>query len=170
MSADQPREDKRQKYTPFGLQANAIGKLFKNPDKPVSLPEPSKEKTIKPPPDIVKNVSSSTAGAGSGEFHVYKQARQREYERLSIMAERAEKVGPSSHPGNRAGRVCCKAGAGARRGRAKNVEKPRTPRKKKGRTAACQRNRNRAEQKASARRARRAYPAHRYPTPPIVLI
>ncbi|WFD39537.1 uncharacterized protein MJAP1_002516 [Malassezia japonica] len=91
MSADQPREDKRQKYTPFGLQANAIGKLFENPDKPVSLPEPSKEKTIKPPPDIVKNVSSSTAGAGSGEFHVYKQARQREYERLSIMAERAEK-------------------------------------------------------------------------------
>lgn len=139
MSGDQPRGDKRQKYTPLGLQADAIGKLFENPDKPVNLPEPSKEKTIKPPPDIVKNVSSSTAGAGSGEFHVYKQARQREYERLSIMAERAEKVGLSSHPGNRAGRVCGQAGAGPRRGRAKNVQEPRAPRKEKGRAAARQR-------------------------------
>lgn len=31
-------------------------------------------------------------GAGSGEFHVYKQSRRREYERLKIMEETAKKV------------------------------------------------------------------------------
>lgn len=31
-------------------------------------------------------------GAGSGEFHVYKQSRRREYERLKIMEEASKKV------------------------------------------------------------------------------
>ena len=31
-------------------------------------------------------------GAGSGEFHVYKQSRRREYERLKIMDEKSRKV------------------------------------------------------------------------------
>ncbi|KAJ1311755.1 hypothetical protein OPQ81_010225 [Rhizoctonia solani] len=39
----------------------------------------------------MKNVQGSSAGAGSGEFHVYKQSRRREYERLKIMEEAAKK-------------------------------------------------------------------------------
>ena len=33
------------------------------------------------------NVQGSSAGAGSGEFHVYKASRRREYERLRAMDE-----------------------------------------------------------------------------------
>lgn len=46
---------------------------------------------------MMKNVQGSSAGAGSGEFHVYKQNRRREYERLKLMDEKAAKVrGPRS--------------------------------------------------------------------------
>ena len=40
----------------------------------------------------MKNVQGSSAGAGSGEFHVYKAGRRREYERLKLMEEEARKV------------------------------------------------------------------------------
>ncbi|KAI3623697.1 hypothetical protein CBS14141_003396 [Malassezia furfur] len=86
-----PGGAKRAKYTPLGMQASALERLMQNPDKPVKLPEPTQEKSVRPPPDMVPNVNSSTAGAGSGEFHVYTQARQREYERLGILAEKAER-------------------------------------------------------------------------------
>ena len=35
----------------------------------------------------MKNVQGSSAGAGSGEFHVYKESRRREYERIQLMEE-----------------------------------------------------------------------------------
>ncbi|GBE80992.1 hypothetical protein SCP_0307150 [Sparassis crispa] len=40
---------------------------------------------------MMKNVQGSSAGAGSGEFHVYKASRRREYERLKLMDEKAQK-------------------------------------------------------------------------------
>ncbi|THV47548.1 hypothetical protein BGAL_0303g00010 [Botrytis galanthina] len=42
-------------------------------------------------PEIVQNVQGSSAGAGSGEFHVYKASRRREYERLKGMDEEVKK-------------------------------------------------------------------------------
>jgi hypothetical protein len=69
-----------------------LEKLMKDPAKPVVLPEPPKEKTIRPPREMVKNVQGSSAGAGSGEFHVYKASRRREYERLKLMEDEKAKA------------------------------------------------------------------------------
>jgi len=69
-----------------------LDKLLKDPFKAAYIPPPPKEKTIRPAREMMKNVQGSSAGAGSGEFHVYKASRRREYERLKMMEERVEKV------------------------------------------------------------------------------
>ncbi|KAI9344279.1 hypothetical protein BDR26DRAFT_857529 [Obelidium mucronatum] len=57
-------------------------------DKPIVLPasrrdwDPTKTKA---PVDFVRNVQGSSAGAGSGEFHVYRSLRRKEYARLQGM-------------------------------------------------------------------------------------
>ncbi|KAK0747593.1 hypothetical protein B0T21DRAFT_268611, partial [Apiosordaria backusii] len=74
--------------SPTSHQAATLQSLFSNPDKPIPLPSgPPTKKPLPPPPEIVTNVQGSSAGAGSGEFHVYKAARRREYERLRQMEE-----------------------------------------------------------------------------------
>jgi hypothetical protein len=47
---------------------------------------------VRAPVEMMKNVQGSSAGAGSGEFHVYKQSRRREYERLRIMTDKTRAV------------------------------------------------------------------------------
>ncbi|KAK2738389.1 hypothetical protein FQN57_007066 [Myotisia sp. PD_48] len=84
------RPTKRRALTPLSEQANEIQSLFKNPDKEIRIPTVSKLRTaasLAPPPEIVANVQGSSAGAGSGEFHVYKASRRREYERTKLMEE-----------------------------------------------------------------------------------
>lgn len=73
-------------------QAAALEKLLADPDKPVHIPQGSRERGIRPPKDMIRNVQGSSAGAGSGEFHVYKESRRREYERLKLMDEADAKV------------------------------------------------------------------------------
>jgi len=73
-------------------QRSQLDRLLKDPLKPVFIPPPPKEKTIRPAREMMKNVQGSSAGAGSGEFHVYKASRRREYERLRIIDEEAAKV------------------------------------------------------------------------------
>ena len=41
---------------------------------------------------MVKNVQGSASAAGSGEFHVYKHSRRREYERLKMMETKDKAV------------------------------------------------------------------------------
>jgi hypothetical protein len=73
-------------------QRSQLDKLLKDPAKAVYVPPPPKEKTIRPAREMMKNVQGSSAGAGSGEFHVYKASRRREYERLKLLDETAQKV------------------------------------------------------------------------------
>ena len=86
---------KRRALTPVSAQANQVEALFAKPDVDIPLPSThgtvSKRSTLAPPPEIVANVQGSSAGAGSGEFHVYKASRRREYERIKQMEEQVAK-------------------------------------------------------------------------------
>lgn len=79
--------------TATASQANEIENLMWDPNRPVEIPLLSSETKPKlaAPPEIVANVQGSSAGAGSGEFHVYKASRRRENERLRAMDEEAQK-------------------------------------------------------------------------------
>ena len=61
-------------------------------DKPVILPERPKAKNTPSVPEFVRNVMGSSAGAGSGEFHVYRHLRRKEYARQKFIQEKAYKV------------------------------------------------------------------------------
>lgn len=43
-------------------------------------------------PEFVRNVMGSSAGAGSGEFHVYRHLRRKEYARQKFIQEKGRKV------------------------------------------------------------------------------
>ncbi|KAJ5723469.1 hypothetical protein N7488_001504 [Penicillium malachiteum] len=88
------RPTKRRAITPHSEQAGEIKTLFKDPSKEIRLPTAAKDRTVaslSAPPEIVTNVQGSSAGAGSGEFHVYKASRRREYERLRSMQAEVDK-------------------------------------------------------------------------------
>ena len=65
--------------------------FFQAPSKPVHIAQPRKEKDVNKAPDFVYNVMGSSAGAGSGEFHVYRQLRRKEYERQRVLESRKSK-------------------------------------------------------------------------------
>ncbi|OWR46640.1 PRKR-interacting protein 1 [Danaus plexippus plexippus] len=73
------------------IQRLKLEKLMRNPDKPVVIPDGPREKSLAPPPDFVRNVMGSSAGAGSGEFHVYRHLRRKEYARQKFIQEKSEK-------------------------------------------------------------------------------
>jgi hypothetical protein len=83
---------KRHASTPLDKQRAQLEKLLKDPSKPAYIPPAPKEKTVRPAREMMKNVQGSSAGAGSGEFHVYKASRRREYERLKQMEDQSTKV------------------------------------------------------------------------------
>ncbi|XP_066259413.1 PRKR-interacting protein 1 homolog [Euwallacea similis] len=72
-------------------QRMKLEKLMKNPEKPVIIPERPKERGAPHIPDFVRNVMGSSAGAGSGEFHVYRHLRRKEYARQKYMEEKARR-------------------------------------------------------------------------------
>lgn len=80
---------KKRALSPTSSQSAQLQSLFADPSKPIALPLPTSigKRNGHAPPEIVANVQGSSAGAGSGEFHVYKASRRREYERLRAMDE-----------------------------------------------------------------------------------
>jgi hypothetical protein len=97
-SVEPPGAANRHAPTPVERQRAQLEKLLKDPSKPAYVPLPPKEKTIRPAREMMKNVQGSSAGAGSGEFHVYKASRRREYERLKLLDETSQKVGRHQLP------------------------------------------------------------------------
>ncbi|RKO85230.1 hypothetical protein BDK51DRAFT_12859, partial [Blyttiomyces helicus] len=75
--------------TALEAQQLHVERLMARIDKPIHLPE-RKEKNLKGPKDFVRNVQGSSAGAGSGEFHVYRALRRKEYARQKFLDESAK--------------------------------------------------------------------------------
>lgn len=92
---DKKSKDDAEKPLPIkktaDLQRLKLEKLMKNIEKPVVIPERPKEKTITNVPEFVRNVMGSSAGAGSGEFHVYRHLRRKEYARQKFIQLKSEK-------------------------------------------------------------------------------
>uniref|UniRef100_A0A5K3EMS0 Uncharacterized protein n=1 Tax=Mesocestoides corti TaxID=53468 RepID=A0A5K3EMS0_MESCO len=78
----------------YDLVRMRINKLMEKPDVPVVIPESSRKKQPKAPPDFVRNVWGSAAGVGSGDFHIYRGIRRREYARLEFIEQQAKEVRP----------------------------------------------------------------------------
>nr|XP_020664357.1 PRKR-interacting protein 1 homolog [Pogona vitticeps] len=68
-----------------------LERLMRNPDKKVPIPEKLNEWVPCPPPEFVRDLMGSSAGAGSGEFHIYRHLRRREYQQQDFMDAMAEK-------------------------------------------------------------------------------
>ncbi|XP_054900443.1 PRKR-interacting protein 1 homolog [Poeciliopsis prolifica] len=79
--------------TPAEEQRLKLERLMRNPDKVAPIPERPKEWAPRAPPEFVRDVMGSSAGAGSGEFHVYRHLRRREYQRQDFLDKMAEKQG-----------------------------------------------------------------------------
>ncbi|RUS90666.1 hypothetical protein EGW08_001566 [Elysia chlorotica] len=77
--------------TPVDLQRLKLEKLMNNPTKEVVIPEKSKEKNPRAPLEFIRNIWGSSAGAGSGDFHVYRGVRRREYARQKFIKEKGAK-------------------------------------------------------------------------------
>jgi len=88
---DVEKEIKATARTAYDAQRARLERLMKDPSKPAYIGQPRKEKDVNKAPDFVYNVMGSSAGAGSGEFHVYRQIRRKEYERQRVLESRKGK-------------------------------------------------------------------------------
>merc|ERR1719481_361206 len=62
-----------------------------DPKKPVHIPERPKDRNVNKAPEFNHNIMGSSAGAGSGEFHLYRQMRRKEHNRQAILGYRARR-------------------------------------------------------------------------------
>jgi len=113
-------------------QRMQVEKLLKDPAKLAYIPPPPKEASIRPAREMMKNVQGSSAGAGSGEFHVYKASRRREYERLKLMDETSKKEAAEREFEEKRRKVEEEANAKTAKNRAKRQKKKERSKAKSG--------------------------------------
>lgn len=85
-----PPKKKPRNLSPASQQRYQLEALLQKPDQEIIIPGIGDDKDLLPP-DILLNIQGSSAGAGSGEFHVYKAARKREFERIRRFEEDIDK-------------------------------------------------------------------------------
>ncbi|OQV13168.1 putative PRKR-interacting protein 1 [Hypsibius exemplaris] len=68
-----------------------LERLMQNPDKPAHIPEGPRDKAPPPPAEFVRFYMGSSAGAGSGEFHIYRNLRRKEQNRMKFIEDQAKK-------------------------------------------------------------------------------
>lgn len=78
--------------TPAEEQRLKLERLMRNPEKLAPIPDRPKEWNPRAPPEFVRDVMGSSAGAGSGEFHVYRHLRRREYQRQDFLDKISAKI------------------------------------------------------------------------------
>ncbi|CAH8514694.1 unnamed protein product [Schistosoma mattheei] len=69
---------------------NTYLRSFHTKEEALVAPELAQPQLPKPPPEFVRNVWGSAAGVGSGDFHIYRGIRRREYTRLEMIEKTAE--------------------------------------------------------------------------------
>ncbi|XP_058469527.1 PRKR-interacting protein 1 homolog [Solea solea] len=76
--------------SPAEEQRLKLERLMRNPDKLAPIPDRPRDWKPRAPPEFVRDVMGSSAGAGSGEFHVYRHLRRREYQRQDFLDKMSE--------------------------------------------------------------------------------
>merc|ERR1712243_434174 len=63
-------------------------KLMEDPSKPVHIPQRRPDRNVNIAPEFNHNIMGSSAGAGSGEFHLYRKMRRKDQEREEVLSHR----------------------------------------------------------------------------------
>ncbi|KAI6191176.1 hypothetical protein M3Y97_00199500 [Aphelenchoides bicaudatus] len=83
-------EEERKAKTAYDLIRYRLEKLQENPEKLAPLPLSKEAPKEKPPPEYVRNVVGSSAAAGSADFHIYRNNRRNEMNRLANMEQESK--------------------------------------------------------------------------------
>lgn len=74
-------------------RSNSFVQIFGAQSKPVIIPTTKERKDFANAiPSFIRNVMGSSAGAGSGEFHVYRHLRRKEYARQKHIQQKSKRV------------------------------------------------------------------------------
>lgn len=83
---------RRKNMSARDLQAQALEQLFEDPERNEKAAERPKIPHAREPWDRIRNTLGSNAGPGSGEFHVYRELRRLESDRVLEMVDDGKKA------------------------------------------------------------------------------
>ncbi|CAH8516753.1 unnamed protein product [Heterobilharzia americana] len=89
-TGEEIKRNEYRKMDTYDFVRRDIERFFAHPEEAIVSPELMQPQLPKPPPEFVRNVWGSAAGVGSGDFHIYRGIRRREYTRLEMIEKTAE--------------------------------------------------------------------------------